>query len=62
MPFLKRWIALWIVVCACVAWGQEQQEGRLMLFPDFHKVKIAFVYGGDIWLASSSGGVARRIT
>jgi tricorn protease len=62
MCFLKRCIALWIAVCACLAWGQEPQEGRLMLFPDIHNGKIAFVYGGDIWLASSGGGVARRIT
>ena len=33
-----------------------------MLFPDIHKDKVAFVYGGDIWLAASSGGAARRIT
>jgi tricorn protease len=62
MSSLKRWMALWIVVSACFAFGQEKQEGRLMLFPDIHKDKIAFVYGGDLWLASSSGGVARRIT
>src|SRR5689334_8235046 len=37
-------------------------EGRLMRFPDIHGDKIAFSYGGDIWLASTSGGVARRIT
>ena len=33
-----------------------------MRFPDIHGNKIVFVYGGDLWLASSSGGVARRIT
>ena len=36
--------------------AQETQEGRLLLFPDIHKDKVAFVYGGDIWLASSVGG------
>ncbi|MBZ5707195.1 MAG: PDZ domain-containing protein [Acidobacteriia bacterium] len=59
---LKKWIALWVVGCACLALGQEMQEGRLMRFPDIYKDKIAFMYGGDLWLASSSGGVARRIT
>ena len=62
MSFLKRWIALWVVGCTCLALGQEMQEGRLMRFPDIYKDKIAFMYGGDLWLASSSGGVARRIT
>jgi tricorn protease len=33
-----------------------------MRFPDIHGDQIVFVYGGDLWLASSSGGVARRIT
>jgi tricorn protease len=37
-------------------------EGRLMRFPDVYKDKIVFTYGGDLWLASTSGGVARRIT
>ena len=59
---LKRWTALWIICGACMAVGQEMQEGRLMRFPDIYKDKIAFMYGGDLWLASSNGGVARQIT
>ena len=62
MPFLKGWIGLWVVICAGLAFGQEMQEGRLMRFPDIHGDKIVFVYGGDLWLAPSSGGGARRIT
>ncbi|HVO81991.1 MAG TPA: hypothetical protein VMT28_14745, partial [Terriglobales bacterium] len=62
MSFLKRWIALLVVGCAGLALGQEMQEGRLLRFPDIHKDKIAFMYGGDLWLVPSSGGVARRIT
>lgn len=42
--------------------AMSMEEGRLMRFPDIHGDKIAFSYGGDIWLASTSGGVARRIT
>src|SRR5438045_9739080 len=45
-----------------MAVGQEMQEGRLMRCPDIYKDKIAFMYGGDLWLASSNGGVARQIT
>ena len=37
-------------------------EGRLMRFPDIHKDKIVFVYAGDLWLVSSEGGIARRLT
>jgi len=60
MLFLRKWVVLCVLGCACLALGQ--QEGRLMRFPDIHKDKIAFYYGGDLWLASSTGGVARRIT
>jgi tricorn protease len=45
---------------ACHA--QEMTEGRLMRFPDIHRDKIVFSYGGDLWLTSAQGGVARRIT
>ena len=61
MIALKNWF-VFVLLCSASAFCQQTQEGRLMLFPDIHKDKIAFVYGGDIWLASSSGGVARRIT
>lgn len=61
IPF-KKWIAFFIVLISVAAAAQESQEGRLMRFPDIYEDKVAFVYGGDIWLASTSGGVARRIT
>ncbi|MFZ2341226.1 MAG: PDZ domain-containing protein [Bacteroidales bacterium] len=35
---------------------------RLLRFPDINKDLIAFVYAGDIWTVSSSGGEARRLT
>ena len=47
-------------VCACSA--QEMSEGRLLRFPDVYKDKVVFSYGGDLWLVSGAGGVARRIT
>src|SRR5205814_10565168 len=62
MSTLKNWVALWLVACACVALGQNTQEARLMRFPDIYKDKVVFMYGGDLWLASTSGGAARRIT
>ncbi len=51
-----------VLLCATTAFCQQPQEGRLMRFPDVHGDRIVFVYAGDLWLASSSGGVARRIT
>lgn len=62
MPFVRRLFAVLTLFCAAFAFSQQTPEGRLMRFPDIHGDKIAFVYGGDIWLASSQGGVARRVT
>jgi tricorn protease len=35
---------------------------RLLRFPDIHGDQVAFVYAGDIWIANTSGGLARRLT
>lgn len=35
---------------------------RLLRYPDASADKIAFVYGGDIWVVEKAGGVARRLT
>ena len=59
---LKKCLALAVLVCSSLVSAQETQEGRLMRFPDIYKDKVVFVYGGDLWLAPTSGGVARRIT
>ncbi len=71
MRLARRLAALLILLCVAFflvtlssvpAFSQQPQEGRLMRFPDVRGDKIAFVYGGDIWLASTSGGAARRVT
>ena len=51
-----------LLIFANLSFAQDMQEGRLLRFPDIYKDKIAFMHGGDLWLVSSSGGVARRIT
>jgi len=62
MSYPKRLLLLAMLAFACTGSGQEMAEGRLMRFPDIYKDKIVFMYGGDLWLASSAGGEARRIT
>ena len=37
-------------------------ETRLMRFPDVWRDQVAFAYAGDLWLASTKGGPARRLT
>jgi tricorn protease len=61
-PIFASMIVASVIACTCLATAQETQEGRLLRFPDIYKDKIAFMYAGDLWLASSSGGTARRIT
>ena len=62
MHFLRKWVVLCVCGCTTLLFAQEMPEGRMMRFPDIYKDKIVFMYGGDIWLGSSQGGVARRIT
>ncbi|MBV9625587.1 MAG: PD40 domain-containing protein, partial [Acidobacteria bacterium] len=57
----RKWLPFVVMTCSLAA-GQQSQEGRLMRFPDIYRDKVVFVYGGDLWLASTSGGAARRIT
>src|SRR5207247_10798875 len=37
-------------------------ETRLMRYPDIRHDQVVFVYAGDLWIASTSGGQARRLT
>src|SRR4051794_1329594 len=40
----------------------QENLTRLLRQPDIHGNQVVFVYGGDLWLASTSGGEARRLT
>jgi len=61
MRLFRKWFVLCLICLAVTAVGQER-EGRLLRFPDIYKDKVVFVYGADLWLASTNGGIARRIT
>jgi tricorn protease len=37
-------------------------QTKLLRFPDVHGDKVVFTYGGDLWIASTSGGLATRLT
>jgi tricorn protease len=37
-------------------------QTKLLRFPDIHGDKVVFTYGGDLWTASTSGGMAVRLT
>ncbi len=37
-------------------------QTKPLRFPDVHGDKAVFSYGGDLWMASTAGGTARRLT
>ena len=37
-------------------------ETRLMRFPDIWRDQVVFAYAGDLWVSSTKGGPARRLT
>src|SRR5690606_27148354 len=41
---------------------QAQEETLLLRNPSVSQSHVAFVYGGDIWIADKSGANARRLT
>jgi tricorn protease len=59
---MKKLIRL--LALSAFAWSAVSQEKltRLLRQPDIHGDTVAFVYAGDIWLASANGGDARRLT
>ncbi len=50
-----------LCLCLCLPAFAAAQT-RLLRFPDIHGDRVAFTYGGDIWTASTSGGMATRLT
>lgn len=68
MPAFPRLMSGLAVACALALTGissttaHGQTEGRLLRFPDVHGNQVVFSYAGDLWLTTTDGGVARRIT
>ena len=56
----RRYSAAWLPLLALMA--PLSAQTKLLRFPDIHGDKVAFTYGGDIWTASTSGGMATRLT
>lgn len=58
---MKHLLLLLALIAAKQATAQESLT-RLLRQPDIAGDKIAFVYGGDIWVVDARGGDARRLT
>ena len=54
-------VVLGILLIATVS-AEAQIDARLLRQPDVSATQIAFVYGGDIWVAPKEGGVAQRLS
>ncbi|MEM6514331.1 MAG: DPP IV N-terminal domain-containing protein, partial [Pseudomonadota bacterium] len=59
MPFLRAVSFLVFIAVANIGFADDT---RLLRFPDIHEDRVVFVYGGDIYMASTSGGTAKRLT
>ena len=53
--------AIAVVVAAGAAMPASAQT-KLLRFPDIHGDRVVFTYAGDLWLASTAGGLATRLT
>ena len=51
-----------VLACLGFAGLSVEAQTKLLRFPDIHGNEIAFSYGGDIWVARTEGGGARRVT
>src|ERR1044071_554383 len=60
--FMKKLIIILALVASTAGAFAQTNLTRLLRQPDIHGDTVAFVYGGDIWLASAKGGEARRLT
>ena len=56
-----RTVLLWLLVITFTACAATAQT-KLLRFPDLHGDKVVFTYAGDLWTASTSGGMATRLT
>ena len=50
------------VVLAVGAALPASAQTKLLRFPDIHGDRVVFSYAGDLWLASTEGGLANRLT
>jgi len=60
---MKRFVSAFVLLLAFsvqLLWGVE--EGWFIRYPNIYKDKIVFTYENDLWVVSSQGGMATRLT
>ncbi|HZF07325.1 MAG TPA: PDZ domain-containing protein [Thermoanaerobaculia bacterium] len=63
-PSLSALLAGLLLLPALLAAQAPPADGNTLLlhYPDVSRDKIAFTYGGDLWVVDVQGGIARRLT
>ena len=65
MTSTRRLVVLGLCVLALAEMlgpGGAGAQTKLLRFPDIHGDRVVFMYAGDLWTASVSGGMATRAT
>ena len=62
MILRKGRLVLFVLLATLFCVASLAAQTKLLRFPDVHGDKVVFTYGGDLWLASTSGGPATRLT
>jgi tricorn protease len=60
--FARLFVIATAVAFLLLAFNVAFAQTKLLRFPDIHGDRVAFTYGGDIWIAPTSGGSAIRLT
>jgi tricorn protease len=58
----SRLASLAVLAALLVPAGGAAAQTKLLRFPDVHQDRVVFTYAGDLWVASTDGGMARRLT
>jgi tricorn protease len=59
---MKKLCFLALLMVTVFAGLKAQDEMRLLRFPSVYGDKVVFSYAGDLYLVSTTGGIARRLT
>ena len=62
MPSIGRAKLIISAIVCLLAAATLAAQTKPLRFPDIYGDKVVFSYGGDLWMASASGGTARRLT
>ena len=60
-----RAVPLFLLACLTAVTppaAAQTDDTRLLRYPDIHKDQVVFVYAGDLYIASTNGGAATRLT